>query len=208
MQKLNNKIQELNIDILNQKIKDIIKDRGLTQEEVADKINMSQPNFSKAINNKDGKCFTLNQICMLSQFFEISIDELTGNNNRRTGKKEIASMIARWVTDETAKFFPLSIDENIYIPISQTYDDVMTETKNTKYQALYFPNYWQPKDKLDAFDEPDETYYDAIYNGNFTDNALLNVFLDKLKTITDAYFEETLDKDDIETLIKKYIEQI
>lgn len=205
---VNNKIQELNIDILNQKIKETMKNRGLSQEEVAGKINMSQPNFSKAINNKDGKCFTLNQIFMLSQYLGISIDELAGNTAVRTDKKEIASMIAKLITDETAKFYPISIDETVYFPLSRIHDDISTETMNTKYHALYFPNYWQPKEGTDAFGEPNESYYDAIYNGNFTDNALLNVFLDKLKTISDAYFAGSLDKEDIDTLIKKYIEKI
>lgn len=205
---VNNKIQELNIDILNQKIKEAMKNRGLSQEEVAGKINMSQPNFSKAINNRDGKCFTLNQMFMLSQYFGLSIDELTGNTAVRTDKKEIASMIAKLITDETAKFYPISIDETVYLPLSMVQNDISTETMNTKYQALYFPNYWQPSEKPDEYGEPNESYYDAIYNGNDTDNASLNTFLDKLKTISDAYFSESIDKEDIDTLIKKYIEKI
>lgn len=204
---MNNKIQELNIDVLNQKIKDIMKSHGLSQEEIAKNIKMTQPNFSKAINNKDGKCFTLNQIFMLSQYLGISIDELTQNKSYKTDKNEMASMIAKAIMDGTAKFHSLTLEEKLYIPVHEQFSN-SPNTATTTYQAVYFPNYWQPKEGTDAFGDPDESYYDAIYNGNFTDNALLNTFLDKLKTITDAYFEEKLDKDDVDTLIKKHIERV
>ena len=204
---MNKNIQELNIGILNQKIKDIMQSRGLSQEQLAGKINMSQPNFSRAINNRGGKCFTLNQIFMLSQVLEISIDELTGSREMKTDKKEIASMIAELVLNETAKFHPVTLQETVYIPIPEQINP-STGNATTTYQALYFPNYWQPKESSGVFDEPDDSYYEAIYSGNFTDNALLNVFLDKLKTISDAYFADKLDRDDVDTLIKKHIEKI
>ncbi len=64
---------------LKEMIKKLVSKSGKTTTEIAEKIGMKQPNFSKCINDEN-RNFSIEQICNLSKYFGVSTDELLGIN--------------------------------------------------------------------------------------------------------------------------------
>ena len=71
-------MQKFDILILKRNINDLLRDKGTTQQQLADALGMSQSNVSKALSEKDKKCFTVEQIFGIADFFGVSIDWLLG----------------------------------------------------------------------------------------------------------------------------------
>ena len=65
-------------DIMIKNIKSHMSKKGITQEKQAEILGMSQSNGSKALNTKDKKSFTLDQVIGIAKFFHVSVDSLIG----------------------------------------------------------------------------------------------------------------------------------
>ena len=52
-------MSEFKYDILKQNVRALIKNNGMTQEQLGEILGMSQPNICKALSDNDKKCFTL-----------------------------------------------------------------------------------------------------------------------------------------------------
>lgn len=62
--------------ILAQRLKELRKEHNLTQQEVADKINISRPAYSQyEIGKKEPRLYTL---IAIADFYKISVDYLLG----------------------------------------------------------------------------------------------------------------------------------
>ena len=70
---------KLNILILKENVRNLLITNSMTQQEFANIMGMSQGNVSKALNPENKKCFTLDQIILISHYFSVSIDKLVGN---------------------------------------------------------------------------------------------------------------------------------
>ena len=57
-------MQKFDIDILKRNINSLLKNKGVTQQQLADALGMSQSNVSKALSEREKKCFTVEQIIM------------------------------------------------------------------------------------------------------------------------------------------------
>ena len=78
-------MSNFNIDIQKQNIRILMENNRITQQQLADAIDMSQSNISKALSLKDKKCFTVEQIYRIAEYFNVSIDYLLGYKNEKYG---------------------------------------------------------------------------------------------------------------------------
>ena len=78
-------MQELNFELLQENIRKIITKKSLTQSTLAEIAGMTQSNVSKALNAKETKEFTLEQVYRIAQYFGVSIDDLVGNKAAAAG---------------------------------------------------------------------------------------------------------------------------
>ena len=81
----------LNKTILVTNIEALRKEQGLSQAEFAAKIDMSQPNYSRAISENNSQCFTTEQLYNIAKEFNVSIDSLMGLKQNHTDR-EICSL--------------------------------------------------------------------------------------------------------------------
>ena len=90
-------MQNYDTNILIQNIKRLMRDKNVSQQKLAEILEMSQPNVSKALNEKDKKCFTLIQVIGIAEYFHISVDELVHNKKSAhisTSQRSVAQFIA------------------------------------------------------------------------------------------------------------------
>lgn len=71
-----------NKDILISNIKNLMKNNNMTQQELAEVLDMSQPNISKALSVSDTKSFTLDQVVGIAKHFNVTVDWLLGNETK------------------------------------------------------------------------------------------------------------------------------
>ena len=91
---------QLNIFILKGNVRRLLELSSMTQQQFADIVGMSQGNVSKALNPENKKCFTIDQIFIISQYFGVSIDQLVGND------------CANLCRGETGQIIPYACDKN------------------------------------------------------------------------------------------------
>ena len=72
-------MSKFNRDILNQNIEIQLKKKNINKSKLAEILGMSQPNVSKALNPNKKKCFTLEQVINIADYFNVTIDSLVGS---------------------------------------------------------------------------------------------------------------------------------
>ena len=65
-----------------QRLKDLREDKDLTQADIAKIINMSQTNYAKIENNKNG--ISIDNLIILCYFYDVSADYVLGFTNKLT----------------------------------------------------------------------------------------------------------------------------
>ena len=136
-----------NIDILIQNVRKLMEDNNITQQQLADILDMSQSNVSKALSASDKKNFTLDQVAGIAKHFQVSIDMLVGNyhaQDRDIKPRAICEYLVRLIEHDDIKVFCHPVEEDIYsIDYDpRTYEQSCTHEKKTvNYDAFYFPAY-------------------------------------------------------------------
>ena len=137
----NDKIYNYDINILKRNIKKLMKEKNITQKELAQKIGCEQPRVHSALDTNSSACFTIPQLVSISYYYNISIDKLIGLD---TVKKAQAKEIS--MDDICAKLFEIDHDvieikigpcrtEKHQIVDSFTGEEVAVET-----WGIYFDN--------------------------------------------------------------------
>ena len=206
-------MQKFDILILKRNINDLLRDSGTTQQQLADALGMSQSNVSKALSEKDKKCFTVEQIFGIADFFGVSIDWLLGFETAQkmaTGPRAIAAFVARLLESGTVKSAPVTIEEEVYQVVynSHGFPDSEHEKREVTYNALYFPNYWYPNDTAKDDYELDELVQEMFQCGNENRNPPLNTFLEKYLAILPLYRKQQLSEEPYRVVLKDYLEQL
>lgn len=200
------------LEMLKQNIKQLLKNKGMTQQQLAEVLGMSQSNVSKALNEDEKKCFTVEQIYTIAENFQVSIDSLFGrdtNRRAKAGQREIASFLAALLSDETAKSKDIKITEDVYeVDFSSGMFDTKHEKRDIPYKAVYFPDYWNPGESAKNDEEYQELYSVASQCGNETRNIKLNIFLRKFTDILRVYQEGQISREAFEIVLKDYLGQL
>lgn len=173
---------ELNKDLLKENIRKLLDDKGVTQAELAEITGMSQPNVSKALNPKDKKCFTVDQLFAIAQHFGVSLDELTGNKvaeQASTSPRAVFAFITALYKHRLIRFKEITDQETVYEEQynSHGYPEYRRVEKELKYLSFFFPNYMDPWE----YSVSDDDYFttDAEFSicGNDSKFINLNLFL-------------------------------
>lgn len=206
-------MSEMNHTILSENIKSLIEARGISQSDLAGAIGMSQPNLSKALNPNDKKRFTLEQVFQLSQYFGISIDELTGNE---AGEKAVASprsllpLLTTLHKEKAIRFTTVTEKEYVYEPFYgiNGYPDCNEGYKEIEYPAFYFPSYFS----ADDFFLDDEELYDLrtefLMAGNETKYIKLNEILPALAQMMKLRREEAIPEEAFKMIVDGYLKKL
>lgn len=141
MSESNDEIYNYDINILKRNIKKLMKEKNITQKELAQKIGCEQPRVHSALDTNSSACFTIPQLVSISYYYDISIDKLIGLD---TVKKAQAKEIS--MDDICTKLFEIDHDvieikigpcrtEKHQIVDSFTGEEVAVET-----WGIYFDN--------------------------------------------------------------------
>lgn len=200
-------------DILKRNIKDLMSNNGITQQQLAEILCMSQSNISKALNENEKKSFTLEQVYNIATHFNISIDALCGNSMPElvnTGPRAIASFISHALEQGDAKYTAIEIEENVFeIDYNaRPYPDCVNKRKMVKYPAFYFPDYFDPFEGAKSDEEYQERYSEVRVTGNDTKNILVNEFFRKYIPICNLYRKKELAEDAYLVVLKDFLSRV
>lgn len=207
-------MSKFNQDILKRNIKELLKNKGMTQQQLANTIGMSQSNVSKALNEGDKKCFTVEQIYSIADHFGVSINWMLGYETAEritTGPRAIGAFLAELLSAKDAKCAPVKIHDTVYAidydPRNGYPDYKVLEQDNT-YLAIYFPNYWDPRESAKTEEEFAELYSEATQCGNDTRNIPLNIFLQKYVSILKVFQDKQISDEAYKIVLRDYLSQL
>ena len=206
-------MQNLNITILKRNISELLRNKNMSQEQLAQILEMSQSNVSKALNPSDKKCFTLAQVYLLSQHFGISIDRLIGSEVKETAnmsRREIIANIVKLICDYTLKTSEISINEVVYTPYYSDENgyECSRKKKTVRYNAFYFPDYLEINDYACTDDERLELDDEFRQIGNDSKGKAINEILNALLPIVELYKNKTIPADAFQMILKGYLDKV
>ena len=205
-------MSKLNYDAAKRNIDTLRKNKGLTQAQLADAIGMSQPNLNKALNIKEKRFFSADQLYSIADLFNVSIDELllrespmSSTNSLRSIAEFIIDLLERDIIDletiETSEF-----EKRVYYDIESGYPRNYSDVREAKRIALYFPNNAESFEREDyaitgSYDE------DRIVT-NSTGNEPLNAFLEKYPHILQLYKNNDLAREAYDAVVESFLSQL
>ena len=180
-------------DILIENIRRLMDDNKVTQQMLADALQMSQSNVSKALSTEDKKSFTLDQVAGIAKFFRTSIDKLLGlasTHNPEISQRGVAAFIAALIENEKAEFIPYKREERVHIidynhiNYENGYPEprVIDEKKDVDYLGIMLPSYWYVPSDLTPYEEQ-ELASEWCEIVNETAMCAVNTFLKDFKQI-------------------------
>ena len=205
-------MSKLNYDAAKRNIDTLRKNKGLTQAQLADAIGMSQPNLNKALNIKEKRFFSADQLYSIADLFNVSIDELllrespmSSTNSLRSIAEFIIDLLERDIIDletiETSEFV-----KRVYYDIESGYPRDYSDINVIKHIALYFPNNAEP------FEREDYTitgsYDENRIITNSTGNEPLNAFLEKYPHILQLYKNNDLTREAYDAVVESFLSQL
>lgn len=210
-----------NRDTLIKNINIQLKNNNMTQTDFAEKLGMVQSNISKALNPKEKKNFTIEQIVDIAVLFSISLDKLLGikeNSIEKTSPKSVALFLTQLIENDDVKMKTIKIEEEVYKEVNHF--NVFGDSsgypfepvkQNNNYYSFYLPSYWEVPKNYPHFDgtddEGDELRSAANIGGNETimlpANDYLNNFLSIFKLYKDGSLDEYTYNSVVEGLISK-----
>lgn len=199
-------------DILIENILKLMKDKHITQQQLAEKLGMSQPNISKALSKNDKKCFTLDQVIGISKFFKVSVDQLIGNQQRAsaiaTSPRTTATFISELLAHEDAKLIPYEVEEEVFeIEFDDFYPSTKHEIRKVIYPAIYLPSYWEVPSKVTSETEA-EARDEAIQCGNDTRMLPVNDFLNRFTELHALYQKKQLSEETYRVVINELLSHL
>ena len=204
-------MSDFDSSILKKNVRILIKNNGITQEKLGEIIGMSQSNVSKALNENSKKCFTVPQVYNIAEYFHVSIDWLVGGRSGTSisGHRSIAEYIASLLREGIAKCETVTVMEVEYRETRNGTSDIYSSGMDkNKYHAIYFPNYWDPRELAKDDFEYLELEDEARNIGNKTHNVALNLFLEKYLQILSVYKAGNLPEEAYQLILKEYLNQI
>jgi transcriptional regulator with XRE-family HTH domain len=202
-----------NRDILISNIKNLMKNNNMTQQELAEVLDMSQPNISKALSVSDTKSFTLDQVVGIANHFNVTVDWLLGNETKSTqtlSPRTIGQFIVELIENEEIETFSHSVTETIYEPDYDIYGSNRNSDgaeKEIVYNAFYFPSYWYIPDGL-PYDEQCSLFSEMTQCGNDKIHLQTNKFINHFLQIHKMYKQNSLEEETYKTIVKDLLNHL
>ena len=198
-------MQNFDIDILKRNVQKLMDEHGTKQEELADYLGMSQPNVSKALNLKYKKCFTLEQACRISDFYNVSVDYLVGKRTTYSAanNREIVDLLITLIESGKVSFSEVNMTEQVY-PEPFPHESSDPYNKEMQYPALFFRDYWLPGEE----DVDGSQFADILAGGNSTGNYSVNDFLRKFIQVYTLRQKGDLYDETYKAVVHDYLSRI
>lgn len=198
-------MQKYDIDILKKNVRSLMDEHGTKQEDLAQHLEMSQSNVSKALSLKDKKCFTLEQTCRISDYFNVSVDYLVGKRTAYSAanNREIAEMLVTLIESGAVSLSEISMTEHV-IPPDDAYGTAKEHDADMQYPALFFRNYWTPcGEDIDGSQQ-----FELQAFGNATKNFSINEFLRKFIQIYTVHKKGDLYDETYKAVVQDYLSRV
>lgn len=206
-------MQNLDIDRLTANIYNLMQKTSTTQVKLADAIGMTQSNLSRALSSKEGQCFTLEQVYKISQYFDVSVDSLLGDEKPVIStEREICELFTQLIEKRQLICTKTISEDEVYTPYMTDRLDIDCNIENVKseYTSFHFPNYENPG-PLDRFTEAevDDMHNNARMVGNDHDaNQRINDFFEKYLQIYEMYLHNHLTEELFHEITKKFLDDL
>ena len=206
-------MSELNFELLQKNIRELLEKHGLTQNALADIAGMAQSNVSKALNPKETKQFTIDQLFRIAQHFGVSIDELVGNKapqEAAISPRTVLSFFITLLSEGHLKSQFIDTKEFVFEPFygPDGYPDCLQGMQPVTYPAFYLENYLNPYDFSENEHEYDEIVAEFCYGGNESRFKEVNVILEKLLPVIDLYRKKQHPDEAFRMIIDGYLEKL
>ena len=200
-------------ETLKRNIKDLLENKNITQVQLAEILGMSQSNISKALNENEKKCFTLEQVYNIAAQFNVSIDSLCGNNTPElasTSPRAIVSFISRALEQGDAKYTTVEIEEDVFEMDynARPYPECVNEKRMIKYPAFYFPDYYDPFEGCEDQEDYEDRYSEVRVTGNDTRNVRVNEFFRKYLPILKLFKKKELAEDAYRIVLTDFLNRL
>lgn len=203
-------------NILIQNIDLLIKKAGINKSKLASDLGMSQPNVSKALNPKEKKCFTLEQVIDIADYFDVTIDSLVGSPKTDTivsadSSRDIAAFLAQCIENEKATVAEYTIEQTVFVEDfdpRNIFCNYTQTTQTVKYPILYFSDYWSPSQSNQTDEEFSELMQEAFQCGNQTENVPINNFLRHFLQIHALYKKGELATETYKTVVQDLLNHV
>lgn len=206
-------MSELNFELLQENIRGLLSENGLTQSALADIAGMTQSNVSKALNPKESKQFTIDQVYRIAQHFGVSIDALVGNtaaNEVETGPRASLAFITKLLCESKMRYTTVTMQEWVYEFEDGygTYPECRGKQKNIEYPAFYFASYQHLEDYARSNVADEDIHYEFLSAGNDTKFWHLNEVLKKFLPMVKLYRETEIPDEAFQMVLNGYLEQL
>ena len=209
--------RQLQQDIID-KVYSLMREKDVKQAVVAEALGMDSSKMSRKMNKKGDVNFSIEDICALSDFFNVPTDYLLGRDISSTPRATLSNMeicrqIMRLIESDVLTPVDVEVEEDTYKlyegPDEVPYPYEYASRKN-RYRALYISNYKKiPNMEKKSENEADEIYYKLQTRGNYNDKGdELNAFIDYFIKFYDLYKNNGLSQDMFETAIEDRLKQM
>lgn len=203
-------------DILIQNIDVLIKKTGINKSQLADALGMSQPNVSKALNPKEKKCFTLEQVINIAHYFNVTVDSLIGSPKTKSivsadSPRDIAAFLAQCIANGKAKVADYVVEQTVFY---EDYDSSLPfcnyshRNQSVTYPILYFSDYWSPSEEAEDEEDLSMLLQEASVCGNKTENVPINNFLRHFLQIHSLYKRGELSEETYNTVVQDLLNHV
>lgn len=139
MNKADDNIIEYDISILKKNIKNLMKEKHITQTALANKAGMDQSRISAILNGKTSDCFTVPQLVYIARALNVSTDTLLGLDAHKEPEHELC------MSNICSKLFELDNMINLKIGPCRTgevmdFDEFTGEATEKELPGIYFDN--------------------------------------------------------------------
>lgn len=204
---------ELNFELLQANIHALMEKHKLTQQKFAEIVGMTQANVSKALNPNEKKQFTIDQVYRISQYFHVSIDELTGNEateKSAISPRAVMALLVELLRADKARVISWTKKEEIF---DVTYDAHGPSCdrlyRDVEYPAIYFPSYFEFDGVYDYDSEiAAEMYAEFSQCGNDTTYRDMNDIIKKLLPMIELYKNKEIPEEAFQMIVDGYLKQL
>lgn len=206
-------IQKVDNDTLKRNIRALLKQRSMSQTDLANEIGMSQPNMNKRLSLKtDTHRFTLDQLWAIADYFEVSIDDLLG----RKAKPKTSSLqeVCRFIIDliETHQVHYTKIErdetEEQIFDLGEDYPRHHNVPDHVTYYAIYFHNYFYRDDARNDIDYMNICDVIDDEGNTMQSNIRINDFLNHFIDAFEKYESQEYTDEVYQILVKTYLENL
>ncbi len=201
------------------KIDAIMREKNLKQKDLIEGTGIAQSKICKGLNRKGGTNLSIDNICLIADFLNVSVDYLldrtvSSASTAPATNAEIARNFMNLVENEIIRYVDIEVEENTYQPYngydeSYSYPYEFINQKN-KYKALYFSDYEKLPDLHNLSDvEKEDFNFEYVTKGNASKKGKeINSFIEYYLKLYDLYKNNNLPQDMFETAINDRINQM